>query len=220
MSNDCLKKNCYDDVVARNANRRIPVSHQSPQGFLTRVPHDGKQTGSPLDQWDMVLMQWYCRLSTGLPLSSQLCRLWSQKEDLQGAWNRDRRAVWDQRGLSHCWHDSLVTVRHEACLRWGHNNQSHWGHQCSETTLTGESPFHISPPMGFEPGSLMAGSKRVVHWTSEKSCECSEIAGSTMLSIHRFKRKNLPMITQSIEVYITIWKMVLVLNSFLINWRA
>jgi hypothetical protein len=42
----------------------------------------------------------------------------------------------------------------------------------------------------------------------------------TMLSIHRFKRKNSPMITQSIEVEITIWNMVLVLSSFLINWWA
>jgi hypothetical protein len=33
-------------------------------------------------------------------------------------------------------------------------------------------------PLGIEPGSLMTGSKRVVHWTSETWCECSEIAGS------------------------------------------
>jgi hypothetical protein len=38
---------------------------------------------------------------------------------------------------------------------------------CSKTTLTGESWFHISPPRGFEPVSLVAGSKQVVHWTSE-----------------------------------------------------
>jgi hypothetical protein len=71
-----------------------------------------QQTGSPLDQWDMVWMQWDCRLSTGLPPpSSRLCRLWSWKEDLQRAWNRDRRAVWDQVGLSHCRHGSLVMVQ-------------------------------------------------------------------------------------------------------------
>jgi hypothetical protein len=33
--------------------------------------------------------------------------------------------------------------------------------------LTGKSGFHISTPLGFEPGSLVTGSKRVVHWTSE-----------------------------------------------------
>jgi hypothetical protein len=38
---------------------------------------------------------------------------------------------------------------------------------CSKTTLSGESRFHISPPRGFEPESLVAGSKQVVHWTSE-----------------------------------------------------
>jgi hypothetical protein len=40
-------------------------------------------------------------------------------------------------------------VRDEALLRRGHNNQSRRGHQCSETTLTTESRFHIR---GFEPG--------------------------------------------------------------------
>ncbi len=39
---------------------------------------------------------------------------------------------------------ALVMVRDEACLRRGHNDQSRRGHQCSETTLTGESRFHIS----------------------------------------------------------------------------
>ncbi len=37
---------------------------------------------------------------------------------------------------------------------------------CSKTTLTGESRFHISTPLGIEPGSLMTGSQRVDHWTS------------------------------------------------------
>jgi hypothetical protein len=37
---------------------------------------------------------------------------------------------------------------------------------CSGTTLTGESWFHICTPRGFEPGSLVMGSKQVVHWTS------------------------------------------------------
>jgi hypothetical protein len=41
------------------------------------------------------------------------------------------------------------------------------GRCCSETMLSGESQFHISPPRGFEPVSLVEGSKQVVHWTSE-----------------------------------------------------
>jgi hypothetical protein len=93
-------------------------------------------------------MKWDCRLSTGLPPSSQLWRLWSWKEDLQRAWNRDRKSLWDQVGLSHCWHESLVTVQDEARLRQGHNDQSRRGHQCSETTRTGESHFHTSTPQG------------------------------------------------------------------------
>ncbi len=38
---------------------------------------------------------------------------------------------------------------------------------CSKTTLTGESQFHRSTPLGIEPGSLMTGSKRVDHWPVE-----------------------------------------------------
>jgi hypothetical protein len=151
----------------------------TPLGIWTRVPCGGKQTGSPLDQWDMVRMKWDCRLSTGLPPSRRLRWLLSQKGDLQQAWNRDKKALWDQVGLSHFRHEGLVTVRDKACLRRGHNDQSHQGHQHSETMLTGESWFHISPPRGLEPGSLVRGSKQVVHWTSETWWEWSEIAGST-----------------------------------------
>jgi hypothetical protein len=43
--------------------------------------------------------------------------------------------------------------------------------------LTGESQFHMSTPLEIEPGSLMTGSKQIVHWISETWCECSEIAG-------------------------------------------
>jgi hypothetical protein len=38
----------------------------TPLGIWTWVPCDGKQTGSPLDQWDMVKMKWDCRFSTTL----------------------------------------------------------------------------------------------------------------------------------------------------------
>jgi hypothetical protein len=49
---------------------------------------------------------------------------------------------------------------------------------CKETTLTGETPVSHKTPLGIEPGSLMTGNQRVVHWTSETWCECSEITGS------------------------------------------
>ncbi len=87
-----------------------------------------------------------------VPPSSRLCHLWSRKEDLQRAWNRDRTAVWDQVGLSHCRHDGLVAVQDEARLRRGNNDQSRWGHQCSEATLTEESRFHTSTPLGLNQG--------------------------------------------------------------------
>jgi hypothetical protein len=51
-------------------------------------------------------------------------------------------------------------------------------HFCSKTTLTGESRFQISTPLGIEPGSLIMGSKGLTHWTNEIVYKCSEIAGS------------------------------------------
>ncbi len=86
--------------------------------------------------------------------------------------------MWDQVGLSHCWHDGLVTARDEApsdeATKINHVGVTNVARQ----TLTGESWFHISTPLRIEPRSLMAGSKRVDHWTSGTVCECSEIAGS------------------------------------------
>ncbi len=83
--------------------------------------------------------------------------------------------------------DGLVTVRDKARLRQGHIDQSHQGHQCSETMLTGESLFHICNPLGIEPGSLMKGIKQVDHWTSGTVCEFSEIAGSPHFKLNLMK---------------------------------
>ncbi len=173
----------------------------TPQRIWIRVPCDGKQTGSPLDQWDMVRMKWDSSLSTGFPAAAdsigcEAGRKTCSKHEtgtykyfivLFIFWgffnpyflNCDRvgvparapssqfnnvffHPVWDQEGLSHCLHGGLVTVQDKARLRRGHNDQSRRGHQCSETTLTGESRFHISTHRGFEPGSLVTGSKWVV----------------------------------------------------------
>jgi hypothetical protein len=123
---------------------------------------------SPLDQWDMVRLQAHHRA----PPSSRLRRLWSWKRDLQRAWNRDRKAVWDQVGLQHCWHGGLVMVRDEARLRRGHDDQSRRVHQCSKTTLKGESWFHISPPGDLNLGPLWQEANRLVHWTSETWWDC------------------------------------------------
>ncbi len=135
---------CSETTLTRESRFHI----STPLGIWTWVTCDGKQTGSPLDQWDMERMKGDCRLSTGLPPSSRLRRLWSWKGDLQWVWNQDRKAVWDQVGLSHCRHEGLVMIWDEAHLRRGHDDQSRRGHQCSETTLTGESRFHISTPLG------------------------------------------------------------------------
>ncbi len=54
---------CSETTQTRESQFHI----STPLGNKTRVPHDGKQMGSPLDQWDMVSKQWNCRLCTGLP---------------------------------------------------------------------------------------------------------------------------------------------------------
>ncbi len=148
-----LKRYCSETTLTGESRFHI----SPPRGFEPVTLVAGSKQVSPLDQWDMVRIMWDCRLFTGLPPSSRLCRLWSQKGDLQRAWNQARKAVWDQVGLSHCRHDGLVTVGDEALLMINHVG----GHQCSETTLTGESWFHINPPRGFEPVTLVAGSKQV-----------------------------------------------------------
>ncbi len=127
-----------------------------PQGIWTQVPCDGKQRVTPLDHWDMVRMKWDCRLSTGLPPSSCVSCEAGRRTCSERETGKEKlcEIKWD--GLSHCRHEGLVTVWDEARLRRGCNDdQSRWGHQCNETTLIGESRFHISPPRRFlNPGPL------------------------------------------------------------------
>ncbi len=73
-----------------------------------------------------------------------------------------------------------VQVKNKPCIRrTGYINLISWIHphgsgtqlsNCSETALTRESRFHISTPLGIEPGVLMTGGKWVVQWTSEQCC--------------------------------------------------
>ncbi len=144
----------------RYRNRRIQVSHKDPLG----IEPGSLMTGSKgLTHWTSKT-ECECNeiagFPQGYPPSSWLCQLWSQTEDQQWVWNRDRRAVWDQMGLSHCRHNGLVMVQDEARLRRGHNDQSRRGHQYSETKRTGESRFHLSTPLGIEPGALMNRKQR------------------------------------------------------------
>jgi hypothetical protein len=91
--------------------------------------------------------------------------------------------------------------RDEARLRRGHNDQLRRGHQSSETTLTGESQFHISTPPRIELGSLMTGSKELTHWTSETVYECSEMAGSPQVAneVHTVGLKRKTSLTKAKE---------------------
>ncbi len=56
-------KDCSETSLTGESRSHI----STPLGIWTWVRCDGKQTDSPLGQWDMVRMKWDCRLSTGLP---------------------------------------------------------------------------------------------------------------------------------------------------------
>ncbi len=69
-----------------------------PLGIWTWVPCKGKQTGSPLDQWDRVRMKWDCMFSTGLPPSSRLHR-WRSASSSRRC---HRSSVWWKAGRRTC----------------------------------------------------------------------------------------------------------------------
>jgi hypothetical protein len=121
------------------------------------------------------LSLWIC--STGSIELAKMCKhfLMSRHDTGQCSPERaGRELVREQRVAS----QGQWLIRNLVSQVWRTENNFSNVAYCSETTLTGGSRFHISTPPGFEPGYLMTGSKRVVHWTSETWWEWSEIAGS------------------------------------------
>ncbi len=167
------------------------TSTPPPPGDWTQVPHDGKQTGSKrVDHWTSGTVYEWSEVGgspQGSPPSSRLCLLSSRKEDLPRAVNPGQRAVWDQVGFSHCRYDGLVTVWNEARLRWGHNDQSRQGHQCSKTMITGESQFHISTPWGLNPGPSWQEAKG---WTTGPVELCMNAVRLQAFTLQRFWHSN------------------------------
>jgi hypothetical protein len=125
----------------------------------------------------MVWMKRDCRLSTGLSPSSRLfsCeagrRTCSKREtrteelcEIKSAYTLLARSLVkhplkgnEAAGFSHCQSGAW------RCTHWRAVKpviKTRQGNQCSDTTLTGESRFHISTPLGIEPRSLMTGSKQ------------------------------------------------------------
>ncbi len=70
-------RQCSETMLTRESQFHI----STPQGIWTRVPCDWKQTGSPLDQWDMVRMRWDCRFCTTVYMYTNSCleKFWHQK---------------------------------------------------------------------------------------------------------------------------------------------
>ncbi len=60
----------YCSETSLTGESRFHIS--TPLGIWTWVPCDGKKTGSPLGQLDMVRMKWDCRLSTGPPAADSV----------------------------------------------------------------------------------------------------------------------------------------------------
>ncbi len=138
------------------------VPHKYTPGDWTRVSHDGKHRVDPWGQWDCVWMQWDCRLSTGLPPQEPTMSVVKPEGGPAASMKPGQKSCVRSSGIITLL--ARVTIRDEARLIGGNNEQSRWGHQCSETTLLEESWFYISTSLGIEPGSFMTGSKGLTHW--------------------------------------------------------
>ncbi len=94
----------------------------------------------------MVRMKWDCRLSTGLPPAADSVGCEARRRtcrEREPGTEKLCEIKWDYHIVSSdsFWDEAL---RRGDC----NNDQSRRGHQCSETTLTGEFRFHISTPQG------------------------------------------------------------------------
>jgi hypothetical protein len=110
----------------------------------------------------MVRMEWDCRFSTGLPPSSRLRRLWSRKGDPAASVKPGQESCVRSSGIITLPARGPSDSSGQGHIRRGHNDdQSCRGHQCSETSLTGESRFHISTPQGIWTQVPCDGKQRV-----------------------------------------------------------
>ncbi len=90
------------------------------------------------------------------------------------------------------WYRHNIQVRHKQILKWTTIEQyyfiflstSHQVQYCSETALTGNPSSKVwVTPTGRELLPPVAGSKRLVHWTSETWWKCEKCRSSTGLPL-------------------------------------
>ncbi len=105
----------------------------------------------------MILRLVFCFINN---LLDQNC---GEKKDCV-CWRKDWDSVW--RFLVVASSESFLCIALSLLWLW-----------CSETTLTGESRFYISTPLGIWTWVPCDGKQPVVHWTSETWWEWSEIVG-------------------------------------------
>jgi hypothetical protein len=132
-------------AVARHANRRIPVSHMYPPGDLNLWPLWWE--ANRLVHWTSETWWESCEIA-GSPQGSP------PAADSVGCEARRETCSERETGTGSCVRSSgtvTLSARGPSDSCWGRSpvdDQSHRGHQCSETTLTGESRFHICTPQG------------------------------------------------------------------------
>jgi hypothetical protein len=93
-------------------------------------------------------MQWDCRLSTGLPPQQPTMSAVKPEGGPAGSVKPGQESCVRSSGII------TLSVQRPSDISGRSPPQTRpqwsitWGHQCSETTLTGESRFHISTPCG------------------------------------------------------------------------
>jgi hypothetical protein len=84
-----------------------------PRGIWTWVPCDRKQTGSPLDQWDMVRMKWDCRVSTPHKKIQTISVIFYSRRDNMSSWNGAQKPV-----LGRVWPIASLTPEVQQEIWW------------------------------------------------------------------------------------------------------
>jgi hypothetical protein len=154
-------------------------------------------------------MQWDCRLSTGLPPAANYVACDSRRR-ICSEHETGTEELFETSRIITLSHYGLVTVRYEAHLRRGHNDQLRQSHQCSETMLTGESRFHISTFIGLNPGPPHEGKQTddpLDQW------DCVWIQWDCRLSTRSFKNWFFCQGSRSYSTHLVTYRLFLYVNK-------
>ncbi len=120
---------------------------------------------------------------------------------LQWEWNWDKKS--GKVARKHCKQRGPIV----AC-----DQGSRWGHQCSETVLTGNFSIKVWVALpGCEPLPPVAGNKWLIYWTSETWWNCEKCRSSTVISLNKVfngsckvvQARHKILITRRLETFLT-----------------